>query len=294
MQYSPEARSRKLARSSTDYTNPMQTVKPLPLPSSIKCRSRSQQMLSFGRRKAIKPCSPSHHIERGCGWASSYSMPLRVPVPRSSTVCHIASWPHCPPAHTAVYIVSLYQNLGLSGGVPLIIGAVYVTVATLGNYVGALILDRFGRKRLFIIGLTGCMLSVCLETAMIAQFAGTTNKTGLSFGVFFSFCFISFYGSCIDVVGYVYVCEWTYNLQANSADIQAEIFPTHIRPQGVAWALVGTFLSTLVYVEAAPTALANIQWKYYIIFVILTFINIIIVYFWCPEVSICVCSAGRG
>ena len=65
----------------------------------------------------------------------------------------------------------------------------------------------------------------------------------------------------------------------------AEIFPTHIRPQGVAWALVGTFLSTLVYVEAAPTALANIKWRYYMIFVALSSINIVVVYFWCPEVS---------
>ena len=106
-----------------------------------------------------------------------------------------------------MYIVSLYQNLGLTGGIPLIIGAVYVTVATLGNLVGALILDKVGRKKLLITGLTGCMLSVCLESAMIAQFAGTSNKAGLSMGVFFSFCFISFYGSCIDVVGYVYCCE---------------------------------------------------------------------------------------
>jgi hypothetical protein len=51
------------------------------------------------------------------------------------------------------------------------------------------------------------MLSVCLETAMIAEYAGTTNKAGLSMGVFFSFCFISFYGGGIDVVGYVYCCE---------------------------------------------------------------------------------------
>jgi hypothetical protein len=51
----------------------------------------------------------------------------------------------------------------------------------------------------------------------------------------------------------------------------------------VAWSLVGTFLSTLIYVEAAPTALANIKWRYYIIFVILTLINILITYFWCPE-----------
>jgi hypothetical protein len=64
-----------------------------------------------------------------------------------------------------------------------------------------------------------------------------------------------------------------------------EIFPTHIRPQGVAWSLVGTFLATLVYVEAAPTALANIKWRYYIIFIILTLINITILYFWCPEVG---------
>lgn len=59
---------------------------------------------------------------------------------------------------------------------------------------------------------------------------------------------------------------------------------SHIRSQGVAWSLAGTFLSTLVYVEAAPTALANIKWKYYIIFVCLTFVNILIFYFWCPEV----------
>ena len=51
------------------------------------------------------------------------------------------------------------------------------------------------------------MLSVCLETAMIAEYAGTTNHAGLSMGVFFSFCFISFYGGGIDVVGYVYCCK---------------------------------------------------------------------------------------
>jgi len=103
---------------------------------------------------------------------------------------------------------------------------------------------------------------------MIAQFAGTPNNAGLGMGVFFSFCFITFYSGGIDVVGYVYC---------------SEIFPTHIRCQGVAWSLVGTFLSTLVYVEAAPTALAKIKWGYYIIFVGLTAINIVILYVWCPE-----------
>ena len=35
---------------------------------------------------------------------------------------------------------------------------------------------------------------------MIAEYAGTTNHAGLSMGVFFSFCFITFYGGGIDVV----------------------------------------------------------------------------------------------
>ncbi|MCJ1303989.1 hypothetical protein MMC08_006800 [Hypocenomyce scalaris] len=167
-----------------------------------------------------------------------------------------------------VYIVNLYQNLGVTGGIPLVLGAAYVTVATLSNFCGSLLLDRVGRKPLFLAGMIGCMLSVTLESVMIARFAGTTNKAGLGMGVFFSFCFISCYGGGLDVVGYVYC---------------SEIFPTHIRSQGVAWSLVGTFLSTLIYIEAAPTALANITWGYYIIFIILTFINIIILYFWCPE-----------
>ena len=47
-----------------------------------------------------------------------------------------------------VYIISLYQNLGLSGGVPLILGAAYVTVATISNFIGALLLDKVGRKPL--------------------------------------------------------------------------------------------------------------------------------------------------
>ena len=133
----------------------------------------------------------------------------------------------------AVYIISLYKNLGLTGGVPLIIGAAYVTVATISNFIGALLLDKVGRKPLLsptpslsalseltqatVTGLTGCMLSVSLETAMIASYAGTNNQPGLSMGVFFSFCFISFYGGGIDVVGYVYCCSLPQSPHHSSA-----------------------------------------------------------------------------
>ena len=48
-----------------------------------------------------------------------------------------------------VYIVSLYQGLGVTGGMPLVLGAAYVTIATLSNFTGAILLDKVGRKPLF-------------------------------------------------------------------------------------------------------------------------------------------------
>lgn len=124
---------------------------------------------------------------------------------------------------------------------------------------------------------------------MIAQFSGTSNHAGLSMGVLFSFCFITFYGGGIDVVGYVYCSKYQtraiVQIGFRNDHRAGEIFPTHIRCQGVGWALVGTFVSTLVYVEAAPTALANIKWGYYVIYVGLTVINIAVLYLWCPEVT---------
>lgn len=134
------------------------------------------------------------------------------------------------------------------------------------------------------------MVAFSLETAMIASFADTTNHAGLSMGVFFSYCFILFYGGGIDVVGYVYCSRHRHSLLPQDIRVLifpiGEIFPTHIRPQGVAWSMFGTFLSTLVYVEPAPTAMASMKWRYYLIFICLTFVNIIILYFWCPEVRL--------
>lgn len=131
------------------------------------------------------------------------------------------------------------------------------------------------------------MISLALETAMVARYAGTSNHVGNTLGVFFTFCFISFYGGGIDVVSYVYCSEYERWLAGSSYLIpcSGEIFPTHIRSQGMAWSIVGTFLSTLAYVEAGPTALANVEWRYYLIFICLTFVNIIVLWRWCPEVG---------
>lgn len=48
------------------------------------------------------------------------------------------------------------------------------------------------------------MCSLILETAMVARYAGSSNHAGNAMGVFFTFCFISFYGGGCDTTSYVY------------------------------------------------------------------------------------------
>lgn len=88
------------------------------------------------------------------------------------------------------YSVILYAGLGNSGSIPLLLSAAYVTCAAIGNYFCSLMIDRVGRVRLLCIGLTGCMLCLVFESALDAQYTGTTNVAGLRAAVFFLFLHI--------------------------------------------------------------------------------------------------------
>ncbi|OAA59741.1 General substrate transporter [Niveomyces insectorum RCEF 264] len=166
------------------------------------------------------------------------------------------------------YSVLLYQGLGFSNMLSLMLSALFVTIACLGNFVCSLLIDRVGRVRLLLIGITGCMVSLIFEAAIDAQYTGSDNEPALRAGVFFMFLYITFYGCCIDANTFVYC---------------SEIFPSHFRAYGNAWSLCTLFLSSMVYLEAAPTAFAVIGWRYYLLFICLSALNIAIIWYYFPE-----------
>ena len=53
-----------------------------------------------------------------------------------------------PNLTVADYMVNLYQGLGITGGMVLILGALYVTVATAANFLASFVMDYVGRVRL--------------------------------------------------------------------------------------------------------------------------------------------------
>lgn len=166
------------------------------------------------------------------------------------------------------YQVLLYNSLGLYGALPLLLYACFDTWASVMNFINTLILDRFGRIRIMAIGVIGCACCIVLEAAMVAKYAGTSNKVGNGFGVFFIYLYVTFYGGCMDVSTYVYC---------------SEIFPTRVRAQGVGFSVSGLFLTALVYTQSAPTAFNNIGWKYYLVFIFIPLACVFILIKYCPE-----------
>lgn len=67
-------------------------------------------------------------------------------------------------------------------------------------------------------------------TAMVATYAGTTNRVGNAMGVFFIFAFMIPYSGCLDASSYVYC---------------SELFPTAIRAHGVGFSVSGLFISNI-------------------------------------------------
>lgn len=116
-----------------------------------------------------------------------------------------------------------------------------------------------------------------LYTALVAEFANSTNRVGNGFAILALFLFAVFYGF-LDAASYVYC---------------SEIFPTSVRAHGMGFAVSGLFLSNirkfcsvfhidsrkslkvtnirrfiLVYTQVAPTAFDTIGWKFFLVFTI--------------------------
>lgn len=63
----------------------------------------------------------------------------------------------------------------------------------------------------------------------------------------------------------------------------AEIFPNHLRAQGAAFGLSSFYLSSEVTPVAAPVALNQIGWRFYLVLIIPSVAYVCIIWFFFPE-----------
>jgi len=166
------------------------------------------------------------------------------------------------------YGVLIYASLGMTGFVPLLLNACWTSFTIIGNTWTALFVDRFGRRKFMLIGSTGCVVSVIFLCALTAEFLGTSNTAGLRAAVFFIFFYIFWWCFFIDATQYVYL---------------SEIFPNHLRSQGVALGLSAFYLASEVTLVGAPVALNAIGWKFYLVLICPSIVYIMLIYLLFPE-----------
>lgn len=153
---------------------------------------------------------------------------------------------------TAILVINnygpiLYGQLGFDAENNLRLQCGWISVGVIFNLVGALIMDRFGRKPLMVIGVLGCCGCLIVEAAVNAEFAegpnAGQNQVGLAFGVVAFYVLLAVYSVGVDVCGVVWY---------------SEIFPGHIRAKGVCFSIAVIALTDLVYLQVTSIALATI------------------------------------
>ncbi|OAG05580.1 MFS general substrate transporter [Paraphaeosphaeria sporulosa] len=167
------------------------------------------------------------------------------------------------------YGPTLYATLGFDTKQQLELQCGWISVGIVFNAVGAVFMDKVGRKPLMLFGVAGCGVCLIIEAAIVATYAEeATNKAALAAGVAMFYLFLAVYSMGVDVAGVVFY---------------SELFPNHIRAKGVCLSMATVALTDLVYLQATTTAFANIGWRFYLVFIIICALGTVFFYFFLPE-----------
>jgi hypothetical protein len=111
---------------------------------------------------------------------------------------------------------------------------------------------------------------LAVEAALQAQYLDSHNLNGTRAAVAIYFLIAFWFTSTLECVGYVYGCE---------------IWPTQLRSKGSAISYFGFYIFSIWSTAPAAQAFATIGWKYYMVFISVTFALVIPCMFYLPEAS---------
>lgn len=132
---------------------------------------------------------------------------------------------------------------------------------------GALVCEKFGRRKMWLTSAIGMFFSYVVITACSAAYANGHDPAGKAV---MAMLFIYFFFYDIGYTG----LTLAYPL---------EILPFNLRSKGVAILLMCVMLSSTFNTYVNPIALASITWKYYFVFLAVLIFAIVVIYFAFPE-----------
>ncbi|KAL3465719.1 general substrate transporter [Aspergillus heterothallicus] len=167
------------------------------------------------------------------------------------------------------YLHSILELVGITKASEqaLINGAITIWGFIIG-IAASLVVDRFGRRKLFLFASSGMLIVFSIWTACSAVY---TEKNDANAGKAVIAMMFLFNG----VIGWAFPgLVMTYT---------TEILPYHIRAKGVAlcWSFIS--IASLVNQYVNPIGLQSIGWKYYFVYIVILVIEVLTFFFVFPE-----------
>lgn len=168
------------------------------------------------------------------------------------------------------YLVLVLNTIGITEvkDQTLINGLLQIYNWLASTFLGALMVDRLGRRTLFLTSVAGMFCSYVIWTGLTGHFVASHNEATGRAVVAFIFIYYLFY----DIA-------WTPLLQAYTV----EIFPYTLRGRGLSVTYISTFVALILGNQVNPIAMQAISWKYYIVFCCILAGLFVVVWFLFPE-----------
>lgn len=137
------------------------------------------------------------------------------------------------------YSPTIYKNLGFNTSQQLLYNCGWQTLSVGAAVAGSFFVDLLKRPYLLMLGMAWCMIALTIEAALDAKFADGTNESALRAAVAVMFLYVGGFQGCLNGT------QWAF---------LSEIWPSHMRPKGLAMGVVSIMLTNICFVQAAPTA----------------------------------------
>ncbi|KIX98596.1 uncharacterized protein Z520_05897 [Fonsecaea multimorphosa CBS 102226] len=167
-----------------------------------------------------------------------------------------------------LYATQLYEALGFDALKQQLLQAGQLAAVMPGLFAAIFFTEKFRRPTMVAVGLSGMVIVLSCYTAVSAQFANSSNKSAQIAGV---------------ALVYLYLVLSAALTEGPCAYWSAEFWPTHLRAKGATINVVTFCVVSILWTQSASSAIANIQWRFFLVFICITAINAPIIYYFFPD-----------
>ncbi|KAH9238593.1 hypothetical protein K456DRAFT_1827817 [Colletotrichum gloeosporioides 23] len=170
------------------------------------------------------------------------------------------------------YQTAIYATLQFSQDQQLLVSGLYGSVAPVACFLSLFFVDRIGRKKILIFSsslLSVCYMIITILAAVYPARSGFPTNEAAQRGLI----------ACIFAVS----ANYSALLGPMTWIIPPEVFTTELRAKANAIVQVIHYSISLVITQCSPIALAEVGWKYYILFILTNAICAVVFALFYPE-----------